>query len=278
MPRALLGTATPGVFKALGVRMLEGRDFTDADRDKAPLVAIVSAEAARRYWPGENPIGSSLTLGGADTFTVVGIVGDVRRRSLDIAPEPTIYLPARQLSLPFLSVLVRTTASPDAIVNDVRAAVRSVDPELPVGEARTLAEIVSTSVAEPRFRTTMVTIFSAAALLLAAVGLYGLISYSVAQRSREMGIRLALGAQPGQVLRLAMREGVALAAIGVVIGVLAAFPLMRLLGSLLFGIGAADPGTYLAVAAMLIGVAVLACYVPARRAASVDPMVTLRAD
>ena len=222
------------------------------------------------------PIGRRINLG--DWVTVVGIVSDSRRASLEVAPRPNVYLPYEQFTLPFMSVVIRTDGAPSAVASAVKTAVRELDPDLPVETVRTIEQIIESSTGQPRFRTFILVAFAALALLLAAVGIYGLVSFSVSQRTSEMGVRLALGASPAQVGALVLRQGLGLAALGVLIGVAAAATSARLLASVLYDTSATDPVVYGGLALLLLSIAALACYVPARRAMRVDPMRALRAD
>jgi putative ABC transport system permease protein len=278
---------TPGYFATMGIPMLSGRDFTDRDGSGAPIVAIVNQEFVRRYFPNENPIGRHIALGWEqDTAKtggnmtlggeIVGVVGDVKRRGLGDNAEPETFASFMQPTFSAFSVVVRSTADPGTVMAAIRAQMREVDRDLPLTELRQLSELVSQSVSRPRFYTTLLGVFAAIALVLAAVGIYGVISYAVSLRTRELGIRIALGATGRQVSRLVLQQGVVLALGGVLIGGAASLWLARLLGKLLFGVTAADPVTFLAVAGVLTGIAALACYIPARRAAKVDPILAMR--
>jgi predicted permease len=280
-PLANLGSVSGGFFAAMGIPIVAGRSFADSDGAEAPPVAIVSTAMARKYWPGENPLGKHLRFDDeakAPWSTVVGVVGDVRQLGLHREPPPILYMPYQQFPLPFTNISIRGSAPTGAIAALVRAELSAIDPDLPPGNANALQAVLDRSLAQPRFRTVLVTSFALAALLLAAVGVYGLISYSVVQRTREIGIRIALGAQPTQVLGQIMREGVLLALAGVGIGLLGALLAARVLSTFLFGVGASDPLTFGAVALLLLAVACLATYVPSRRALQVDPVSALRGD
>ena len=279
-PRAALGSVSPEYLRTLGIPLITGRHFTDRDREPGPAVIIVNAAFARRYFPGEDPLGKRLRFDDTKDawMTIVGIAGDSRNLGLDSDPGPLMYIPYHYFTLPFMSVVVRSAGGTAAVASAVRADVRALDPDLPVDEVRPLKDVVADSVAEPRFRMALLGAFALTALLLAAVGVYGLISYSVAQRTREIGIRVALGARPAQVTVPIMREGLWLAALGVGIGLAGAFAATRLLATFLFGIEATDPLTFAAVTGLLLGVALLACYVPSRRALRVDPLTALRAE
>ena len=244
-------------------------------------MAIVSVELARKYWPGQNAIGKHVRFESdakAPWITIVGIAGDVRQLGLEKSPPPILYIPYRQFTLPFTNVAVRSTTSSGAVASILRSALAAVDPELPFGEITTLQGALDRSVDLPRFRATLLGAFAAAALILAAVGVYGLMSHTVASRTREFGIRLALGAQPGQVLASVLRQGLTLALTGIGIGLGAAFLAVRVIASFLFGVSAGDPATFAGVAALLLGVALAASYVPSLRALRVDPIAALRAE
>jgi len=210
--------------------------------------------------------------------TVVGLVGDTRARSLDAAPQPTVYFSYHQFRLPYMSVVVRGTDDPAPVERALRAAVRGIDPELPVEDVKTLASVASQSAAQPRFRTSVLAAFAAISLMLAAIGVYGLLSYTVTLRVREIGVRMALGARPRDVLRLVVGEGMRLVAAGAALGVAGALVSSRLVSAMLFGVSAADPLTYGTVVMLLAAVAFVACYIPALRAARLDPISALKAE
>jgi putative ABC transport system permease protein len=283
-PRANLGIASPATFAALGIPLISGRTISEADVEDAPRVVVVNQAFANRYWPGEDATGKRLTFDRRasgekiEWSTVIGVVGDTRGRALDATPEPTVYFSYHQFSLPFMALVVRGTQDTGAVAREIRTHLRALDPNLPVDEVRTLGADASRTAAQPRFRTVVLAGFAGISLLLAATGLYGLLSYSVSQRVREIGVRMALGARPGDVLRLVVAEGMRLVAIGAVVGVIAALATGRLLASLLFNVSASDPVTYGVVTGVLAIVALAACYLPAMRAARVNPMSALRAD
>jgi len=280
-PFAHLGSVSGGYFSAMGIPLISGRTFGAGDREGAPPVAIVSTAMARKYWPAENPLGKRLRFDDDPKepwFTVVGVVGDVRQLGLSHEPPPLLYLPYEQFSLPFTNVFVRSALPTSAVTSLLRSQVTSIDPDLPLVDVMTLQSVMDRSVDDPRFRTILIGLFALLALVLAAVGVYGLISYSVTQRTREIGIRVALGAQPRQVLTPVIREGIVLALSGIAIGLAGAFVLTRLLASFLFGIAATDPMTFASVSLLLIIVALLASYIPSRRALRVDPLIALRAE
>ncbi len=272
---AELNMVSPEYFETMGLRLLRGRGFGATDVDGQPGVVIINERLAAEFGDVD-PIGRRINLG--DWVTVVGVVSDARRASLEVAPKPNVYLPYEQFTLPFMSVVIRTDGAPSAVASAVKTAVRELDPDLPVETVRTIEQIIESSTGQPRFRTFILVAFAALALLLAAVGIYGLVSFSVSQRTSEMGVRLALGASPAQVGALVLRQGLGLAALGVLIGVAAAATSARLLASVLYDTSATDPVVYGGLALLLLSIAALACYVPARRAMRVDPMRALRAD
>ena len=276
-PVAQINSITPGYFKTMGIPVLRGRDVESTDtRDRAGAV-VINQTLAEREWPNQDPVGQRLSIGG-DMLTVVGVVGDSKRSDLEGAQEPAVYLSHTAFTLPFMGAIVRSDLGEGAITSAVREAVRALDPELPVENADTVETILQRTTGQPRFRATVVAAFAAVALVLAGVGLYGLISYTVAQRVPEIGVRLALGATPGQVGGLIVRQGVGLAVAGVALGIVGALVTTRLIEGLLYSVSATDPVVYSALAAVLLAIAVLACYVPARRAMRVDPMTALRSD
>lgn len=279
-PIVAITWVSPGYFGVLGIPLRAGRDFDGRDAAGAPAVGVISESAAARLWPGIDPIGRRLSFGSEDDpgwITVVGVAGDVRHQALATAPSPMLYIPMRQNALPLMTLLVRSEAGPGAVASAVRSVVRRLDPELPVGEAGTFASAVARSLGGPRLRATLLSGFAAAALLLAAIGVYGLLSYSVVRRKREIGIRLALGATPGQVRGAVIAEGMKLALLGIALGVPLAVALSRLISAQLFAVRPTDPVTLAAVALLLGAVALAACWLPARRAA-IDPVTALRAE
>jgi putative ABC transport system permease protein len=278
-PPATIQLVAPDYFRTLGIPLIAGRGFTERDDREAPRVAIVNETAARR-WPDGRTIGGRFVpsirfLPGAE---VVGIVRDARSGGLDAAVPPILYLPSDQVGFNFMTVIVRTASAPRAVLPAIRATVRELDPEQPIYNVRTLNELVSRSVAERRFQMLLLAGFSAIALSLALVGVYGVMSYTVSQRTREIGVRMALGAEPRDVSRSVVRESMMLALIATAIGVPLALLSGRLLTASLFGISSTDPWTYATTVVILASTAALSAYVPARRAAAVDPAVALRAD
>jgi putative ABC transport system permease protein len=272
---AELNSISPGYLRASGVRLIRGRDFDANDGPKAPPVALIS-ESAIKEFGGKDPIGEKIDIG--DPVTIVGIVSDVRRRALDVTPRPALYLPYTQFVLPYMGALVRTDRGAGAVASAVKTAVAQIDPDLPIGDVKTMEQIIDDSTGEPRFRSFLIASFAVLALLLAAVGVYGLISFTVTQRVPEIGVRLALGASPGQVFAQVIGQGMRLAAIGVVLGLVAAAAATTLVRGLLFNTSATDPVVYGSLAVLLLAMAALACYVPARRAMRVDPMTALRSE
>lgn len=279
-PFTHLATVSGGYFPAMGIPLLAGRLFQDRDVEKAPHVAIANAVLAKRYWPGENPIGKRLRFDdqSPDWFTIVGLVSDSRQLGLGEELPPLLYIPYEQFPLPFTSVVVRSSLPASSVGTLLKAQLATIDPDLSFGDINPLETVVKDSVQEPRFRATLIGIFALLALILAAVGVYGLISYTVTQRTREIGIRVALGAAPNQVLLAVVRQGLVLALVGIAIGLAGALAASRALSAFLFGVGATDPLTFGAVALLLLGVALLASYVPSRRALKVDPIIALRAE
>jgi putative ABC transport system permease protein len=263
--------------------------FDEHDGPEAPPVALISRGFARRSWPDADPIGATLRIDDNDSgprpVTIVGIVGDVRHLGLDSEPEPHLYLPVPQAHEDSVSLLtgnqywlLRTTVPPEALAAAARRAVAAVDPDVPATNIRTMEQYLEASVAPRRFNLRLLLVFAGAALTLAATGLYGVISYGVAQRTHEIGVRVTLGALRRDILRLVVGGGMALAAAGVALGLAASLLLTRVASSLLFGVSATDPATFAGIAVLVLGVALLACFVPARRATRVDPIAALRSE
>jgi putative ABC transport system permease protein len=265
----------------MGINLRQGREFGDQDTADSPAVIVISETMARRFWPGENPIGKRITPGSptsADNWlTVIGVVNDVRQFELVAEPRPQMYLSYKQEG--FFAprhLVVRTNVDPLSLATTVRKTVWEIDKDQPVSNTSTMEDVLSESIARQRFSMLLLAIFAAVALVLAAVGIYGVMSYSVAQRTHELGIRMALGAQRRDLLKLAIGAGLKLVLIGVVLGLSASFVLTRVMSSLLFGVSATDPLTYTSISILMISVALLASYIPARRAARVDPLIALR--
>src|SRR6185436_19817410 len=272
-------TVTGDYFQTLQIPLKSGRLFTDHDNSQSPKVVIISERMARELWPNENPIGRSLAIWRDEKFSreVVGVVGDTKVESLDKETENQMYIPYLQDSgWGSLTLVVRTTGDAGAFAGPVREAIRAVDKGIPTYNLKTLNDVVSVSVAPRRVPMLLLTSFAGVAMLLAMLGIYGVTSYYVTQRTHEIGVRMALGARFDQILRLVLRQGMVLVMLGVVIGAIGSWFATRLLSSLLFEVSVTDSVTFTGVAVLLIVVALLACYIPARRATKVDPMVALR--
>jgi ABC-type antimicrobial peptide transport system permease subunit len=274
-------SVSEGYFRSLGIPLVRGRLFDDRDTMDAPHVALISESVARERWPNEDPIGHTIEFGNMDgdlrLLTVVGVVGDVRERSLEKPPRPTIYVNYRQRpqATYHFSAVVRTAGDPASVIASARKIVRELDPDVPPSTS-SFTTIFAASTSGRRFNLVLFGIFACTALLLAIAGIYGVLAYSVARRTREMGVRMALGATSGNVMRLILGQATVTTSIGIFLGLVGSFILMRFLQSMLFEVGAADPLTFAAVALLLVGVALLAAYLPARRATKVDPIVALR--
>jgi putative ABC transport system permease protein len=278
-PVAFYNGVSPDYFRTMQIPLVQGRAFDEHDVRGARNVAVINETLARRYFPGSDPLGRRVTLNDPtadDWATVVGVVKDTKPRELAGEPVAEMYMPYAQQPEPSMALMIRTAGSPDAVAAAVRREVLAIDAGLPVYSVRTLPAVMSEAVATPRFRTFLLGVFAALALLLAVVGIYGVMSYAVTQRTHEFGVRMALGAQGKDVLKLVVGHGMALALAGVLIGLAASFALTRVLAGLLYGVTPTDPLTFACVSLLLVAVALLACYVPARRAAKVDPMVALR--
>jgi len=256
---------------------LRGRPFEDGDREGRAMVAIVSSSMAQRYWPGRDATGQQFQINvPGPEYTIVGVVGDVRSASLELAPEPTFYVPYRQDAFPSMTIVLKTSASAAALTNAIRAAIWQVDKDQPVGAVLTMDEQLSRSLQRRRYSVTLLSIFGAVAALLAAVGLYGVLAFIVAQRRREIGVRIALGATGRDVIRDVLGQGLRLAGLGVSIGLALALAMTRLMSALLFGTSPTDIVTFAGASTLLTGIAVTASLVPALRASRVDPLVALR--
>lgn len=280
-PLAEFRVASPGFFRSLGIPVLRGRDFTESDGESGPGVVIINEALARKHFPGGDPLGQWLRLGG-DSFAIVGIAGSVRQAGLDYDPLSEIYFPYAAADVTGLLgdavLVIRTTVPPESITDRVRSALASVDPGLPLYNVLTMKQVIDESLAGRRLNLWLLTIFAGIALVLSAAGLYGVISYLVAQRTREIGVRIALGAQKQDVIGLVMRQAARLTGAGLLLGLFGAFAFTRVLESLLYGVSARDPLTYAALAAVLATVALLATWLPARRASRVDPILAIRAE
>jgi putative ABC transport system permease protein len=271
---------SPNYFHVMGIPLLRGRIFNDLDSPTSPRVAIISEALAHDYFPNENPIGKQVTIGFPPQTNVareiVGVVADVHNVSLHKDPGPMVYVPFSQQPFWGSPVIIKTAQSTSAVAAAVRRVVWGIDRDLPVTDIASMPDALASSVAQPRFRTWLLGLFGVVALLLSAAGIFGVVSYSVSCRAQEFGVRMALGAPPHAILTMVLREGLKLAAVGLGAGVVAALVLARLLKSVLFGVAANDPLTFVSSAVFLVFVALLACYIPARRAMRVDPMVALR--
>jgi predicted permease len=269
-------------FQAMEIPLLQGRFFNEQDNSTNPQVAIVDDYMAQQLWPGQNPIGKRIRNGGLDStspwITVVGVVARIRQYSLDTESRIAFYSPQTQFVTRGMDLVLRSSAAPASLTAAVKQAVGKVDPELPMYDVRTMAQRVETSLASRRFAMTLLGLFAGLALALATIGIYGVMAYLVSQGTREIGIRMALGATQRNILNLIVRKGMALTSLGVGIGLAAAFALTRLMRALLFGVNSTDPITFAGIALLLGGVALLASYIPARRAARVDPMISLRSE
>ena len=269
---------TPGLFRTMGIPLLAGRTFTADDSPQAPKRIVINQTLARQYWPGEDPIGKRVSMSWGDDIEaeIIGVVGDVHLVGLEQDVRPAMYWSNAQLSNSFMTVMVRSERDPLSLVGALKAQVAAIDPLQAVSSIRTMDDVAAESVRQPRFTTLLLGLFAGLALLLAAVGIYGVIAYSVTQRTHEIGIRMALGAERGAVLRMILQQGMLLVWIGLAIGLAGAFALTRYMETLLFHVKPTDPGTFAAVAALLVGIALAACWFPARRATRVDPIVALR--
>ncbi len=276
-PEADYTTVTPDFFRTMQIPLLQGRQFTTQDTKGTPGVIIINDILARRCWPGEDPIGKHFTVGFEKTpREIVGVVASIKQTTLAAAGRPAMYMPHLQSPSSGMTVLVRTSGAPMAMAAAVREQVWAIDKNVPVTHVQTMDQVFGDSVAQPRFSMLVVGLFAALALVLASVGIYGVMAYSVSRRAHEIGVRMALGARTGQVLKLVLKEGMTLTLMGIAVGLFGAFALTRLMATLLFGVTAKDPSTFISVATLLAAVALVACYIPARRATKVDPLVALR--
>jgi putative ABC transport system permease protein len=281
MPDAQNRQATPGWFASMGIPLVRGRLIEPTDDGKSQRVVVINETFAKRFFPNGDPLGKRIRLGKLTLefqwATIVGVVGDVRGFALDEPPQPTMYWPVAQIrATPALAIVVRTQGDPASLTSAVRGAIAEVDPGQPIYDMQTLDRLVAKSLGQRRFTLTLMLLFGAIALVLSAVGIYGVMAFAVTQRTQEIGIRMALGARTIDVLRLILGSGMSLTAIGVIVGLVGAFAITRLMTSLLFGVSPTDAMTFGLVTAGLLLVALLACYIPARRATKVDPLVALR--
>jgi putative ABC transport system permease protein len=275
---------SPEYFHVLGMTLLRGRLFVDQDLEDTPSIAVINQAAARTYWPNQDPVGKRVRSsdgvgrGGPGWTTIVGVIADARTESLADPGIPQIYLDIYQRPAKFLALYLRGKVDPAAIAAQVRTQVQSVDPNLPVFHAQTLDEVLSSSLSVRRFSMEMVALFAATALLLASLGIYGTISYVVNEQSREIAIRLALGAQRSDILRMVLRQGLTLAAVGAGVGLVGALIVSHLMAGLLYGVSPYDLSTFAGVTGVLTAVAIAASYVPALRAMRLDPITTLHSE
>jgi putative ABC transport system permease protein len=271
---------TPGYFNAMKIPLLAGRDVTDADTPDKDPVAVINETFARQIYPGDNPIGRKfiLNLGNDKPHEIVGVVGDVKLVTVDGEIRPTAYLSSRQYAFGLMTFVIRTTGDPALLGPAAVRVINQIDPLLPVAAVRPLDQVFAESIARPRLTAVAMSIFAGAALLLAALGVYGIVAYSVSQRSREFGIRVALGARQGQIIGMVVGQNLRLVGLGLGLGLLTAIPATRLMRGLLFQVGPNDPMTFAGIGAMLAAVAIVASYLPARRGTQVDPVVTLKAE
>jgi predicted permease len=271
--------ATDGYFQVLGIPLIRGRMFDERDGANSPHLAVISESLARDRWPKQDPIGQTLEFGNMDgdlrLLTIVGIVGDTHEYGLDAPPRPTLYVNLFQRPRSFITVTMLSDANPRLVTSAARAILRDLDPETPA-KFRTFSEVYSASLGSRRFNLILIGFFGIVALLLATAGVFGVMAYSVSRRTREIGVRVALGAASGDVLKMMVNQGLRTILIGVAIGIAGSLALTRTVESLLFGVTPTDPLTFGAVTLLLVGVALLACFIPARRATKVDPMVALR--
>jgi putative ABC transport system permease protein len=276
---AKFNTATPDYFDLMGIGHVRGERMSERHREGAPDVGLINETMARKFWPNEDPVGKRINTGNPASnpwITVIGVVRDTRSSGLEKEPYPQVYLPALQFRQRAMTFVARTSADPAGVVPAVRRELAALDKELPLYNVRTMEQVLADSISRRRFQMILTAAFAGVGLLLAAVGIYGVISYSVAQRTHELGVRVALGARAGDILRLVVGQGLGLALAGVGVGLALALGLTRVLASMLYGVSATDPLTFAFVALALLGVALLACLVPARRATKVDPMIALR--
>ena len=274
-----LDDVTPGHFATMGILLLSGRDFTDFDRENTTPVAVINQAMANLLWPGQEALGKRFAIvQEPNLLQVVGVVGTTVIGQIGEDPQPVAYFPMRQQYSPVATLVVRTTGNPELLLGAVRTQVQQIDKNLAFTNAQTVQQLLGQGLWPARMGAALLGLFGALAMILASIGIYGVLAYSVAQRTSEIGLRMALGAQPRQVLGLVLRQGMLLALIGAAVGILVALPVARMAAGLLYGVSATDPLTYAGITLLLMGVAVLACYLPARRATRIDPLVALRVD
>jgi len=282
LPNAAFVPVSDGYFETMGTRLLAGRLFDARDTPASPAVTVVNDRLAKRLWPGENAIGKSIKQGwpeGPGTWRqVIGVIADVKFEGVTVETPMQVYLPLTQESSRSLAIVVRTPAEPAAITSSVQTVVHQLDKDLPIYAVRTMDQLLDTSMARERMSMSIFVVFAVVALTLASVGLYGVVAHGVTERTHEIGVRMALGAEPRHVRGLVVRQGLSMALAGTVLGIAGAMAVSRSVQGLLFGVTATDPITFGTVAAMLLGVALVACYIPAWRATRVDPTMALRAE
>jgi putative ABC transport system permease protein len=268
---------TSGYFRAMGIPLLKGRDFSEREMWETGGVVIINTAMARQLWTNQDPLGKRIKHGTQQNWlTVIGVVGDVRQRRLDLEPYPQIYVPYADYQHTTMTLAVRAASNPTGLVAAVRREASGLDPSLPVFNVMTINQALTQSTADKRLTMTLLSLFAALAMALATVGIYGVLSYMVTQRTHEIGVRMALGAQQGDVVKLVVGQGMRLVLVGLSVGWLAALFLARLMSSLLFGVTPSDPGIFLVVTMLLFIVTLSACYIPARRASKIDPIVAVR--
>ena len=275
-PFIIIEAISPSWFHTMRAPLKAGRDFTDADSGQSPKVVIINEAMARRYWPNENPVGKHIAVGRQSPAEIIGVAADLKNNGLAVDAQPQLYLPFRQLPWGNMNLLVRTNVEPHSIISAIRGQISAVDPDQPVTGVQTIDELLDGSRAQPRFTMFLLGIFSATALALAMIGIYGVLAYSVAQRRQELGIRLALGADRPDIMRMVVRHGLELTLGGISIGLIAAWAATRLIGSLLYKVGARDLMTFALTPLVFLAIALLASYLPARRATQVDPTEAMR--
>jgi predicted permease len=278
-PSTNVRVSDAGYFGTIGIPVLRGRNFTEVEDAQARHVVIVSESFARKYFPGEDPVGKRVAVEMFDKPTpteIVGVVGDVRYDSLTDAAEPTVYFPHPELTYSFMTLVIHADGDPTQLTPAIRREISGIDPDQPISDVRTMTQVMAETVGRARFSTLLFGIFAGLATLLAAVGIFGVMNYSVTLRTREIGLRMALGAQPARVLVLVLRQGLVLTLVGVGLGLAVSLALTRVMSSLLFGVDATDPATFAAIVPLLTTVSLIACYIPARRATRIDPLVALR--
>jgi putative ABC transport system permease protein len=278
-PHTNVRAADSGYFGAMGIPLLRGRNFKDFEDAEARHVVLISESMARQHFPGEDPLGKRISVDMFDKpnpTEIVGVVGDVRYDSLTDEAEPTVYFPHPELTYSFMTLVIRTDGDPAEMAPAVRHALSAIDPDQPVSDVRTMNQVMADTVGRARFNTLLLGLFAGLATLLATVGIFGVMNYSVTLRTREIGLRMALGAKPARVMMLILRQGLLLTLIGIGVGLAGALALTRLMSGLLFGVGATDPATFAAIVLLLAVVSLIACYIPARRATRIDPLIALR--